>query len=128
MVAEDRDIDILVNNAGVMALPQRKTTPDGFEMQFGTNHLGHFALTGRLLPLLTRKSGARVVPVSSVAHRIGAAIHFDDLQWAKKYRPDGAYSQSKLANLLFSLELERRSEEHGWGSDERGGASGRIKD
>lgn len=99
-------LEILINNAGVMALPARKTV-DGFEMQFGTNHLGHFALTGLLLPALKKTSGARVVTVSSGVH-ISGDIHFDDLQWEKKYDRWGAYAQSKLANLLFAYELQRR--------------------
>jgi NAD(P)-dependent dehydrogenase (short-subunit alcohol dehydrogenase family) len=101
-------LDVLINNAGVMALPQRKTA-DGFEMQFGTNHLGHFALTGLLLPVLKKTPNARVVTVSSGAHTFGD-IHFDDLQWEKKYQTWGAYGQSKLANLLFAYELQRRLE------------------
>lgn len=113
LLKRDRMIDLLVNNAGVMTPPTRKTTQDGFELQFGTNHLGHFALTGRLLPLL-RGHHARVVSVSSLAHRRGA-IHFDDLQWTRKYSPGAAYSQSKLANLIFALELQRLSDANGWG-------------
>jgi NAD(P)-dependent dehydrogenase (short-subunit alcohol dehydrogenase family) len=100
-------IDLLVNNAGVMALPHR-TTADGFEMQLGTNHLGHFALTGLLLPALLRGAG-RVVTVSSEAHKIGK-IDFDDLQSERRYRRWRAYGQSKLANLLFTNELQRRAE------------------
>ncbi len=96
-----------INNAGVMALPHRQTA-DGFEMQFGTNHLGHFALTGRLLPALTAAPGARVVTVSSEMHRIGR-INFDDLQSEKRYQKWPAYGQSKLANLLFASELGRRA-------------------
>ena len=97
------DLDILVNNAGVMAVPKARTV-DGFEMQFGTNHLGHFALTNLLLPSITD----RVVTVSSVAHRMGR-IDLDDLNWERRrYQTWGAYGQSKLANLLFTLELERR--------------------
>jgi NAD(P)-dependent dehydrogenase (short-subunit alcohol dehydrogenase family) len=99
-------LDVLCNNAGVMALPHRKTA-DGFEMQIGTNHLGHFALTGLLLEPLLATGGARVVTVSSGAHRMGT-IHFDDLNWERGYRRWGAYGQSKLANLLFMYELERR--------------------
>ena len=99
-------LDILINNAGVMALPARKTA-DGFEMQFGTNHLGHFALTGLLLPVLKATPNARVVTVSSGVHTAGG-IHFDDLQWKKKYDRWGAYAQSKLSNLLFAYELQRR--------------------
>jgi len=104
-------LDILINNAGVMALPARKTV-DGFEMQFGTNHLGHFALTGLLLPILKKTPGSRVVTVSSGVH-VSGDIHFDDLQWEKKYDQWGAYAQSKLANLLFAYELQRRFAETG---------------
>jgi hypothetical protein len=104
-------LDVLINNAGVMALPQRKTA-DGFEMQFGTNHLGHFALTGLLISALKKTPNARVVTVSSGAHTFGE-IHFDDLQWEKKYQAWGAYGQSKLANLLFAYELQRRLEASG---------------
>jgi NAD(P)-dependent dehydrogenase (short-subunit alcohol dehydrogenase family) len=100
-------VHILVNNAGVMALPKRKTA-DGFEMQFGTNHLGHFALTGRLLPQLTSEPGAHVVTVSSEMHRVGT-INFDDLQSEKRYSKWRAYGQSKLANLLFANELGKRA-------------------
>jgi NAD(P)-dependent dehydrogenase (short-subunit alcohol dehydrogenase family) len=114
-IAQSRgSLDLLVNNAGVMALPSRKTTADGFEMQLGTNHLGHFALTGRLLPMLRKAPAPRVVNVSSVAHRNGK-IAFDDLQSERRYTPFAAYSQSKMANLLFTLELQRRSEAAGWG-------------
>jgi NAD(P)-dependent dehydrogenase (short-subunit alcohol dehydrogenase family) len=104
-------LDALVNNAGVMAIP-RRTTADGFEMQLGTNHLGHFALTGRLLPLLRRRPGARVVTVSSGAHRFGR-IRFDDLHGEHRYSPWRAYGQSKLANLLFAFELARRAQAAG---------------
>ena len=107
-------LDLLINNAGVMALPKRQTTADGFEMQLGTNHLGHFALTGRLLPLLRRALAPRVVSVSSMAHRNGK-IAFDDLQSEHRYIPFTAYSQSKMANLLFAFELQRRSDAAGWG-------------
>lgn len=99
-------LDILINNAGVMALPKR-ATHDGFEMQFGTNHLGHFALTGLLLERLLGTPRSRVVTVSSIAHRAGS-IRFHDLQWEKSYGKWGAYGQSKLANLLFMNELDRR--------------------
>ena len=99
-------LDVLVNNAGVMAIPFRQTA-DGFEMQFGTNHLGHFALTGLLLDRLLATDGARVVNVASGAHRMGK-IRFDDLQWKNGYRKWMAYGQSKLANLLFTLELQRK--------------------
>ena len=100
-------IDLLINNAGVM-YPPKETTEDGFELQFGTNHLGHFAFTGLLLDRLLPVAGSRVVTVSSIGHRINAAIHFDDLQWERSYSRVGAYGQSKLANLLFTYELQRR--------------------
>jgi NAD(P)-dependent dehydrogenase (short-subunit alcohol dehydrogenase family) len=100
-------IDLLINNAGVM-YPPRRTTRDGFELQFGTNHLGHFALTGLLLDLLLPVPGSRVVTVSSNGHRIRARIHFDDLQWEQSYDRTAAYGQSKLANLMFTYELQRR--------------------
>jgi NAD(P)-dependent dehydrogenase (short-subunit alcohol dehydrogenase family) len=114
MVANGRHLDLLINNAGVMALPTRCLTEDGFEMQFGTNHLGHFALTGLLLPLLRSASGPRIVNVSSVAHR-GGEIDFNNLQAELKYQSWPAYQQSKLANLLFTFELQRRSDAYGWG-------------
>ncbi|MEU3251169.1 oxidoreductase [Streptomyces sp. NPDC006997] len=105
----DRALDLLVNNAGVMMLPRRRTA-DGFETQFGTNHLGHFALTNLLLPHVTD----RVVTVSSGAHRWpDGRIRFEDLNWATDYDPRRAYAQSKLANLLFTLELQRRLTESG---------------
>ncbi len=99
-------LDMLINNAGVMAIP-RRLTADGFEMQFGVNHLGHFALTGLLLPLLLRAPAARVVTVSSGAHVLGR-INFEDLHGERRYHPWAAYAQSKLANLLFAYELQRR--------------------
>lgn len=99
-------IDVLINNAGIMAIPRRETA-DGFEMQLGTNHLGHFALTQMLLPRLVSAQG-RVVNVSSMAHRLGAKIDFDDLMAERKYRRWAVYGQSKLANMLFTLELQRR--------------------
>ncbi|MEW2145309.1 SDR family NAD(P)-dependent oxidoreductase [Micromonospora vinacea] len=105
-------IDLLINNAGVMYTP-KQTTRDGFEVQFGTNHLGHFALTGLLLDLLLPVPGSRVVTVSSVGHRIRAAIHFDDLQFERSYGRVAAYGQSKLANLMFTYELQRRLAPHG---------------
>ncbi|MDV6260259.1 SDR family NAD(P)-dependent oxidoreductase [Rhodococcoides yunnanense] len=105
-------IDLLINNAGVMYTPKR-TTADGFEMQFGTNHLGHFALTGLLLDRLLPVPGSRVVTVSSTGHRMRAAIHFDDLQWESSYSRIAAYGQSKLANLMFTYQLQRRLESHG---------------
>lgn len=105
-------IDLLINNAGIMYTP-RKTTADGFELQFGTNHLGHFALTGLLLEQLLPVPGSRVVTVSSTGHRIRAAIHFDDLQWEHSYSRVAAYGQAKLANLMFTYELQRRLTPHG---------------
>lgn len=107
-------LDLLINNAGVMVPPQRRQTSDGFELQLGTNYLGHFALTGRLLPLLRNAAGARVVTLSSIAARDGA-IDFDDLNAEAGYRPMAFYSQSKLACLMFAFELQRRSEAAGWG-------------
>ncbi|MBA56180.1 MAG: short-chain dehydrogenase [Pseudomonadales bacterium] len=104
-------IDVLVNNAGVMAPPYSKTK-DGFESQFGTNHLGHFALTARLLPLLEKAEAGRVVVVSSVAHRLGH-IRFKDLNWENRYSRWQAYGQSKLANLMFAKELQRRLQARG---------------
>jgi NAD(P)-dependent dehydrogenase (short-subunit alcohol dehydrogenase family) len=105
--SEHDRIDLLINNAGVMWTP-KSTTKDGFELQFGTNHLGHFALTGLLLDRLLPVADSRVVTVSSMGHRIRADIHFDDLQWERNYSRVGAYGQAKLANLLFTYELQRR--------------------
>src|SRR5258708_1926870 len=105
-------IDLLINNAGVMAAPYQRTA-DGFELQLGTNHLGHFALTGLLLPLLNNRPDARVVTVSSQNHRRGQ-MRFDDLQGEHRYSRWGAYAQSKLANLLFAFELDRRLKSAGW--------------
>jgi NAD(P)-dependent dehydrogenase (short-subunit alcohol dehydrogenase family) len=99
-------LDVLCNNAGVMAIPRRESA-DGFELQFAVNHLGHFALTGLLLPTLLRTPSARIVTVSSSAHRIGS-MRFDDLDGARSYHKWVAYGQSKLANLLFTYELQRR--------------------
>jgi NAD(P)-dependent dehydrogenase (short-subunit alcohol dehydrogenase family) len=107
-------LDLLVNNAGVMSLPVRQTTADGFEMQFGTNYLGHYALTAHLLPLLRRSRQPRVVSLSSLTHRSGK-IDFGDLQGERSYLPSKAYGQSKLAMLMFALELQRRSDAAGWG-------------
>jgi NAD(P)-dependent dehydrogenase (short-subunit alcohol dehydrogenase family) len=104
-------IDLLINNAGVMWTP-KSTTSDGFELQFGTNHLGHFAFTGLLLDRLLPVAGSRVVTVSSIGHRILADIHFDDLQWEHSYNRVAAYGQAKLANLLFTYELQRRLASH----------------
>ena len=100
-------IDLLINNAGVM-FPPKQTTGDGFELQFGTNHLGPFALTGLLLEQMLPVPGSRVVTVSSLLHRVLARINFDDLQGERSYSRVGAYSQSKLANLMFTYELQRR--------------------
>jgi NAD(P)-dependent dehydrogenase (short-subunit alcohol dehydrogenase family) len=101
-------IDLLINNAGVMFTP-RSTTKDGFELQFGTNHLGHFALTSLLLDRVLAAPGSRVVTVSSVGHRFAhRGIRFDDIQWERSYSRVGAYGQSKLANLMFTYELQRR--------------------
>ena len=100
-------IDLLLDNAGVM-YPPKQVTADGFELQFGTNHLGHFALTGLLLDHLLSVEGSRVVVVASIAHNIQADIHFDDLQWEHSYNRVAAYGQSKLANLMFTYELQRR--------------------
>ena len=110
---EDRPIHILINNAGVMTPPDRRTTADGFELQFGTNHLGHFALVARLLPLL-RAGRARVTSQISVAANQGA-INWQDLNWERSYDGMKAYSQSKIAFGLFGLELDRRSRAEGWG-------------
>jgi len=107
-------LDVLINNAGVMTPPARRTTDDGFELQFGTNYLGHFALTAHLLPLLRKGRSARIVTLSSVAARSGT-IDFDDLQAERGYKPMQVYSQSKLACLMFAFELQRRSEAAGWG-------------
>jgi NAD(P)-dependent dehydrogenase (short-subunit alcohol dehydrogenase family) len=108
-------LDILVNNGGVMAPPTRQATADGFELQFGTNYLSHFALTAQLLPLLMQGRRPRVVNLSSLAHRFGASIHFDDLNWQHGYKAFAAYGQSKLAMLMFTFELQRRSDAQGWG-------------
>ena len=105
-------LDILINNAGVMALPTREQTSDGFERQVGTNHLGHFALTGLLLPALRRSAAPRVVTVSSLAHRNGR-IDLANLQSEKRYKPWDAYNVSKLANILFAKELDRRAQQAG---------------
>ncbi len=109
--AVDGPVDLLVNNAGVMGIPRRHTK-DGFEMQFGTNHLGHFALTGLLLPQLLKTAEPRVVTLSSTAHKFGR-MNFDDLQGERRYFRWSAYGQSKLANLLFAFELQRRADDAG---------------
>ncbi|MFI8523859.1 SDR family oxidoreductase [Promicromonospora sukumoe] len=123
LLAEGRPIDLLVANAGVMAPPARHTTADGFELQLGTNHLGHMALVGRLLPLLrsggsrgvdSGTAGARVTTMSSAAARFGA-IDWADLNGERGYSPVRAYNAAKLAQLMFALELDRRSRANGWG-------------
>ena len=116
MLAAGRGIDLLVNNAGVMAPPERQLTVDGFELQFATNYLGHFALTARLLPLLRRVPGARVVNVSSLAANLDS-IDLTDLQSQRSYVPFRTYGMTKLAMLMFALEFQRRSEAAGWGID-----------
>lgn len=108
-----QQLDVLINNAGVMVPPKRRLTEDGFELQIGTNYLGHFALTGGLLPLLARTGGARVVSLSSIAARQGA-IDFDNLNAERSYDAMAIYSQSKLACLMFARELQKRSGENGW--------------
>lgn len=110
-LSEYQQLDILINNAGVMATPYRNTA-DGFEMQFGTNHLGHFLLTGLLIDLLRKTPKSRVVTVSSYVHLLGK-INFDDLNSEKRYQKWLAYGQSKLANILFAYELQRRSAQNG---------------
>ena len=110
--ADNDRLDLQINNAGVM-MPPFGTTADGFELQFGTNHLGHFALTGLLIDLLLKTEGSRVVNVSSMAHRYGK-MDFDDLQWINRpYKKVQSYGQSKLANLMFTFELQRRLEAKG---------------
>jgi NAD(P)-dependent dehydrogenase (short-subunit alcohol dehydrogenase family) len=106
--ARHLSLDLLINNAGIMAVPTRHTTTDGFELQFGTNHLGHFALTGLLLPSLLRADAPRVITVSSIAHK-QAKLEFDNLNGERRYRDLAAYNLSKLANLLFAFELHRRA-------------------
>lgn len=116
IINQRQSLDLLVNNAGVMTPPQRETTKDGFELQFGTNYLGPFALTAHLMPLLRKGNKPRVVTVSSIANREGKAkINFDDLQSVRNYDSMVAYDQSKLADLMFTLELQRRSDAAGWG-------------
>ncbi|GAB1818630.1 oxidoreductase [Herbidospora sp. RD11066] len=108
LVSGGEPLDLLVNNAGVMAVPERRLTADGFELTFGTNHLGHFALTGRLLPALLRPARSRVVTVSAMAARL-RGITFDDPQSERDYAPMRAYAKSKLANVIFTRELARRA-------------------
>jgi NAD(P)-dependent dehydrogenase (short-subunit alcohol dehydrogenase family) len=111
---DGRALDLLVNNAGIMAVPRRMLTADGFELQLGTNFLGHFALTARLLDLLRAATSPRVINVSSSAANMGR-LHLDDLQLERGYSAWGAYAQSKLANVVFALELDRRSRAGDWG-------------
>ena len=111
-LALNRPLHLLINNAGVMGPPKRIETADGFELQFATNVLGHFALTGLLMPAMERAAAdsagpPRIVTIASIAHK-GGKIHFDDLQFAKSYSPRGAYAQSKLANVMLAFELDRR--------------------
>lgn len=113
LTAQGRPIDILVNNAGVMTPPQRQQTRDGFELQFGTNHLGHFALTGRLLGLLRAAESPRVVSVSSLAATQGK-LGFGDVNAEHGYKPMNSYGIAKLAQLMFAVELDRRSRRGGW--------------
>jgi NAD(P)-dependent dehydrogenase (short-subunit alcohol dehydrogenase family) len=121
LAASHPSVDLLINNAGLMALPTRQLTSDGFEMQFGTNYLGHYALTAHLLPLLRCSPAPRVVSLSSIAHRTGF-IQFGDLNGERLYSPWKAYNQSKLAMLVFALELPQRC---GWlESDQQRGVSG----
>ncbi|WP_400245321.1 SDR family oxidoreductase [Niallia sp. JL1B1071] len=114
MKAQRKSLDILINNAAVMNPPSRMLTKNGFELQIGTNYLGHFALTAHLLPLLKKGKNPRVVTLSSIAHLSGT-INFDDLQSEHNYKPMVAYSQSKLACLMFAFELQRRSDAAEWG-------------
>ncbi|SFV34675.1 NAD(P)-dependent dehydrogenase, short-chain alcohol dehydrogenase family [Devosia crocina] len=114
LAAEEDQVDLLINNAGVMMPPKRQVTSDGFELQLGTNHLGHFALTAHLLPLLKKGKRPRVISLGSVAARNGA-IDFADLQAERAYNPMKVYSQSKLACIMFAFELSRRSRQAGWG-------------
>jgi len=112
--SQQDSLDLLINNAGVMTPPNRLETTDGFELQFGVNYLGHFALTAHLMPMLCKGKNARVVTLSSIAARNGT-IDFDDLLSKHSYKPMVAYSQSKLACLMFAFELQRRSEAGQWG-------------
>ncbi|MDG4789777.1 SDR family oxidoreductase [Micromonospora sp. WMMD1102] len=114
LAGEGRPIDVLVNNAGIMGPPRRALSEDGYELQFAVNYLGHFALTGRLLPLLRAAGAARVVSIGSLMSRFGR-FDFDNLQSQRKYQPVIAYGLSKLAMLVFARELQRRSTAGGWG-------------
>lgn len=123
LTSEGRPVDVLINNAGVMTPPARQETNDGFELQFGANHLGHFALTGRLLPLLR---GGRVVTVSSIA-ATQRNIRFDDVNATRGYKPMHSYGVAKLAQLMFAFELDRRSHAGGWGVTSNGAHPGLSK-
>ncbi len=114
LIADGTPVDVLINNAGVMAPPTRMTTADGFELQFGSNFLGPFALTMRLLPLVLAASAPRVVTVSSGVAVYGRIRFDDDLQWKRGYRPNLAYAQSKLADLMLTLHLADLADRHGW--------------
>lgn len=114
LLDEERAVDILINNAGIMAVPERRETADGFELQFGSNHLGPFALTGLLMPALQRADAPRVVSTSSIVARLGR-WQWSNLNAERRYSAWGAYALSKLANLAFARELQRRSDLHGWG-------------
>ncbi|PZU49941.1 MAG: short chain dehydrogenase [Sphingomonas sp.] len=114
LLSQRGSLDMLINNAGVMVPPERLETTDGFELQLGTNYLGHFALTAQLMPLLRRGKDARVVTLSSIAARDGA-IDFGDLNARGSYKPMPVYAQSKLACLMFAFELQRQSDAGGWG-------------
>ena len=114
LLEEDRPLDLLVNNAGIMAVPELERTEEGFELQFGSNHLGPFALTGQLLPALVRADAPRVVSTSSLAANAGR-WQWENLNAEQGYSAWGAYGLSKLANLSFARELQRRSDAHGWG-------------
>jgi NAD(P)-dependent dehydrogenase (short-subunit alcohol dehydrogenase family) len=113
LIADGRPVDLLINNAGVMAPPTRMTTADGFELQFGSNYLGPFALTVRLLPLVLAADAPRVVTMSSGTANFGR-INFDDLQWTRKYSPTRSYAQSKLADLMLARHLATIASERGW--------------
>jgi NAD(P)-dependent dehydrogenase (short-subunit alcohol dehydrogenase family) len=126
LAAEGRPIDILINNAGVMTPPQRQHTDDGFELQFGANHLGHFALTGHLLPLLRAADSARVVTVSSLAATQGK-LEFSDANAELGYKPMYSYGMAKLAQLMFAVELDRLSRLGDWGLMSNAGHPGLSK-
>ncbi|MBS1081255.1 SDR family oxidoreductase [Gluconobacter kondonii] len=113
MEAVGRPLDLLINNAGLASPPRRAETQDGFELQFGVNFLGHFALTAQLLPMLLKAAAPRVVTLSSIMHKVGK-INFDDLMSERSYSPVASYNQSKLATLLFARKLQRRADAEGW--------------